>query len=790
MPTQMNLPTLVAEAVLAELARNPELYRSVTPGPKGEDLTLVSIVMEADYSMTLTFSDGTTYNTPPIRGERGPKGVEGNRGPRGVGIHHTRWTATTNPEHHFGVAGHMDTYTLYGDEDELVVLGWFSVKNGENGKDPYDYAVEAGYEGTKDEFYKAIAENATHIEQIRNLVSQTEHLFDMVENKGQEFIDQINQIIEDFLAMKGAPGGFAELDENGKVPVEQIPDEVRGIIRVNTHAELPISGVPRQLYLVVQDETAEGASTLYHWAEFEYRPATSSTTVLGLTELRGLIAALDEDKASRQELNDARTELAADTLAVKEDLEALTELVGVLGDFRELVFVAHRMHLPVEGEDEVLYIVRSDETNFGDLSIYAWTIDGYRRVSGKMQEAIDQRITALVEATDADLLDHEQRLAIVEAFREVIGFAHFMYLPDIGDETKLYIIASDETFGGDLTAYRWSETLGNYTRMYGKAFADIKERLEVTESGKVEGDTFETYVNEVAEILNNYDERLTLLEEKDEVIEVNTRYDLPATGKHGVIYVVRHDSLSNNKATIHIWNGEDYSPIVSSYNTVLGEDNSSASEVLATQVWNTTTNDIAAGTPVMLAGHAINGQPAVVPLDLDDPEVLSKFVGITYKTVSAGKSGVAVRGGVVRNFNTLGGDENWQNGDALYFRGNGSGVISNTIPSTDNYNKPVGYVLEAADNKGILHLVQDPVGNILGGGGGGECSAPVVWLQGAEENVLLTDLSPNTMHILDTRSGKGVNIVVPDNHPAIPVGTEYHFVCAGSPDNVYIGEAD
>jgi hypothetical protein len=407
-----------------------------------------------------------------------------------------------------------------------------------------------------------------------------------------------------------------------------------------------------------------------------------------------------------------------------------------------------------------------------------------------MQEAIDQRITALVEATDADLLDHEQRLAIVEAFREVIGFAHFMYLPDIGDETKLYIIASDETFGGDLTAYRWSETLGNYTRMYGKAFADIKERLEVTESGKVEGDTFETYVNEVAEILNNYDERLTLLEEKDEVIEVNTRYDLPATGKHGVIYVVRHDSLSNNKATIHIWNGEDYSPIVSSYNTVLGEDNSSASEVLATQVWNTTTNDIAAGTPVMLAGHAINGQPAVVPLDLDDPEVLSKFVGITYKTVSAGKSGVAVRGGVVRNFNTLGGDENWQNGDALYFRGNGSGVISNTIPSTDNYNKPVGYVLEAADNKGILHLVQDPVGNILGGGGGGECSAPVVWLQGAEENVLLTDLSPNTMHILDTRSGKGVNIVVPDNHPAIPVGTEYHFVCAGSPDNVYIGEAD
>ena len=226
MPTQMNLPTLVAEAVLAELARNPERYRSVTPGPKGEDLTLDSIVMEADYSMTLTFSDGTTYNTPPVRGERGHRGVEGDQGPRGVGIHHTRWTATTNPEHHFGVAGHMDTYTLYGDEDELIVLGWFSVKNGEDGKDPYDYSVEAGYEGTKEEFYRAIAENATHIEEIKNLVSQSEHLFDMVENKGQEFVDQINQIIADFFVLKGAPGGFAELDGDGKVPVEQIQNNL------------------------------------------------------------------------------------------------------------------------------------------------------------------------------------------------------------------------------------------------------------------------------------------------------------------------------------------------------------------------------------------------------------------------------------------------------------------------------------------------------------------------------------------------------------------------------------
>lgn len=67
-------------------------------------------------------------------------------------------------------------------------------------------------------------------------------------------------------------------------------------------------------------------------------------------------------------------------------------------------------------------------------------------------------------------------------------------------------------------------------------------------------------------------------------------------------------------------------------------------------------------------------------------------------------------------------------------------------------------------------------------------SAPVVWIEGAGEEVLLTDLSPNAMYILDVRSGNWVNVCIPENHTSIPVGAEYHFVCAGNPQNAYIYE--
>ena len=76
----------------------------------------------------------------------------------------------------------------------------------------------------------------------------------------------------------------------------------------------------------------------------------------------------------------------------------------------------------------------------------------------------------------------------------------------------------------------------------------------------------------------------------------------------------------------------------------------------------------------------------------------------------------------------------------------------------------------------------------MGGGGGG--SVPVEWIEGAEEVVQLTDLSPDTMYILDVRSGNWLDVSIPENHSSIPVGSEYHFVCAGDPQDVHIYESE
>lgn len=53
-------------------------------GDKGDPgVSVASAVLNADYTLTLTLSDGTAYTTPSIRGEKGEKGEQGVQGIRG-----------------------------------------------------------------------------------------------------------------------------------------------------------------------------------------------------------------------------------------------------------------------------------------------------------------------------------------------------------------------------------------------------------------------------------------------------------------------------------------------------------------------------------------------------------------------------------------------------------------------------------------------------------------------------------------------------------------------------------
>ena len=64
------------------------------PGASGKDGNgIKSAVLNADYTLTLTFDDGTSYTTPSIRGATGATGIPGNDGSNGVSATHS-WNGT------------------------------------------------------------------------------------------------------------------------------------------------------------------------------------------------------------------------------------------------------------------------------------------------------------------------------------------------------------------------------------------------------------------------------------------------------------------------------------------------------------------------------------------------------------------------------------------------------------------------------------------------------------------------------------------------------------------------
>lgn len=127
-------------------------------GEDGRSVTITNVINNANGTMLIKFSDGTSHHTADLRGPIGLKGATGNH------VHHIKGTSTTNHEGTFSVAGEIDTYTMYGDTAETIVLGEFNVSNG---SDAYIYAVASGYVGTSTEFYSELATVRLYSEQAQ-----------------------------------------------------------------------------------------------------------------------------------------------------------------------------------------------------------------------------------------------------------------------------------------------------------------------------------------------------------------------------------------------------------------------------------------------------------------------------------------------------------------------------------------------------------------------------------------------------------------------------------------------
>lgn len=176
-------------------------------GIDGNDLTVDQIVYNNDGTFTWMFSDGTSYETPDLRGPKGDVGEQGVKGDQGISVHHIKGTSTTNPKGDFGTSPFKDTYTFYGDANETINLGWFVVSNGfTDGMSAAVYDVNGN--GIVDNSERLGGELPSH--------------YVNTANNQAELATKINN------SEKGVANGVATLNVNGKVVLTQIPDSILG----------------------------------------------------------------------------------------------------------------------------------------------------------------------------------------------------------------------------------------------------------------------------------------------------------------------------------------------------------------------------------------------------------------------------------------------------------------------------------------------------------------------------------------------------------------------------------
>ena len=103
-------------------------YFDGQPGDTGKAGNgIASTVLNADYTLTLTFADGTSYTTPSIRGEQGIQGIQGPKGEKGD-------TGATGPQGEKGDPGEKGEK---GDTGEQGPKG----DKGDPGEDGSDYIL-------------------------------------------------------------------------------------------------------------------------------------------------------------------------------------------------------------------------------------------------------------------------------------------------------------------------------------------------------------------------------------------------------------------------------------------------------------------------------------------------------------------------------------------------------------------------------------------------------------------------------------------------------------------------
>lgn len=127
-----------------------------------------------------------------------------------------------------------------------------------------------------DDVENEIAEVGSLLEDAKQLVRELEDRFGETLAAFEQFKRDINEQMDDFRALVGAPNGIAPLDGDAKVPAAYLPSYVDDVLEYATKTSFPVIGESGKIYVALD------TNIQYRWSGTQYTELSKS---LGLGEI-------------------------------------------------------------------------------------------------------------------------------------------------------------------------------------------------------------------------------------------------------------------------------------------------------------------------------------------------------------------------------------------------------------------------------------------------------------------------------------------------------------------------
>ena len=296
-------------------------------------------------------------------------------------------------------------------------------------------------------------------------VDNTADLDKPISNATQTEIDRIDSEIEDINNKFGAEGGFATLDKDGKIPVDQLPSMVDDVIDVDSIEHLPTTGESGKIYIT------KDTNLIYRWNGVKYVEVSES---LHLGEIEGTAYEGSKGKATTDKLESHVADLNNPHQVTKDqvglgnvdntsdlDKPISNAVQGALDEVKESInsgntTITDNLTKHIEDFNNP-HKVTKDQVGLGNVDN---TADLDKPISNATQEALD-KITESITNTEDKLgkpggiatLDPDGKVPssqLPSYVDDVIEVATLDELPATGEAGKIYV-----TKDTNLT-YRWS----------------------------------------------------------------------------------------------------------------------------------------------------------------------------------------------------------------------------------------------------------------------------------------------------------------------------------------------